>query len=310
MARRSGLARPRALGPGALVGVCAPAGPLLGPEALDQGLAWFEAQGWRVRCAAHLRERRGYLAGDDEQRLGDLLALLRDPEVAAIVALRGGYGITRILRHLEPGELVAARKLFVGYSDTTALALLLRRAGLSSIHGPMLDRDDVPDAARERLAALLRGAPAALEPLHGKPLAPGRARGPLVGGNLRMLCASLGTPWEVDTRGVILFLEEVGEQPYAIDRSLGQLRDAGKLQDVAGVAVGQLVNCRSERYPETSPCDVIRDVLLPEIDGPVVSGLPFGHLGDNRALGVGVLAELDGDVATVALLEQVVEDGS
>jgi muramoyltetrapeptide carboxypeptidase len=194
----------------------------------------------------------------------------------------------------------------VGYSDTTALSLFLLRAGLVSIHGPMLDRDDLGDEARERLAALLRGEPAGQAPLGGKPLAAGRARGRLVGGNLRMLCASLGTPWEVDTRGAILFLEEVGEEPYAIDRSLGQLRDAGKLASLVGVAVGQLVDCESERYPEVSACDVVRDVLLPEIEGPIVADLPFGHTADNRALGVGVLAELDGDTGTLELVEPAV----
>ena len=308
MAARSGPTRPRALSPGAVIGICAPAGPMRRPEALDAGLAWLEEQGWRGRCAPHLRECSGYLAGSDETRLADLLELVRDPEVAAIMPVRGGYGITRILRRIDLAELVASRKLFVGYSDATALALWLAREGVPSIHGPMFDRDDVTPAARERLAALLRGEASGLASLHGRSLAGGHARGRLVGGNLRMLCTSLGTPWEIDTRGAILFVEETGEQPYAIDRSLGQLRDAGKLSSLVGAAVGQLVDCESERYPDVSACDVIRDVLVPEVDGPVVGGLAFGHVADNRALGVGVPAELDGDGATLTQLEQVVED--
>ncbi len=307
MAADAGPRRPRAVAPGAVVGVCAPAGPVLRPEAIDSGVAWLEAQGWRVRRAPHLLARAGYLAGSDDERLADLLELVRDPEVAAIIAARGGYGMTRILRRMSPEELARADKLFIGYGDTTALSLVLLRAGLVSVHGPMLERDDLTPAALERLALLLRGEPAG--PLAGKQLAPGRARGRLVGGNLRMLCASLGTPWELDMRGAILFFEEVGEQPYAIDRSLAQLRDAGKLSGLAGVAVGQLVDCESERYPEVSACDVIREVLLPEVEGPVVGGLPFGHIADNRALGVGAMAEIDGDAATLELLEPVVEDG-
>lgn len=303
-----GLRKPRALRPGSLVGVCAPAGPLAA-ERIDAGVAWWEAQGFRVRCAPHLRERRGYLAGDDAARAGDLRALLSDPEVACIVAARGGYGISRILRDLEPGLLRETRALLVGYSDTTALSLALLQGGaLASVHGPMLERTDLSPAAGERLLALLRGEPAALEPLAGEPLATGRARGPLVGGNLKMLTASLGTPWEIQTDGAILFFEEIGEQPYAIDRALVQLRDAGKLAAAAGVAVGQLVDCSSERYPETRACDVLRDVLVPAVSGPVVAGLPFGHVADNRALGVGVPAELDGAAGTLALLEAVVED--
>jgi muramoyltetrapeptide carboxypeptidase len=300
-------ARPRALREGGCIGVCAPAGPVSG-EALDHGLGWLESRGYRVRCGPHVRDRRGYLAGDDDARLADLQALITDPEVDCVLAARGGYGITRILHRLDVHELVRARKLFVGYSDSTALSLLLLRSGLASIHGPMLERDDLTEAAKDRWLALARGE--AAEPLQGEPVKGGRVAAPLVGGNLKLLAASVGTPWEVCTEGAILFVEEIGEQPYAIDRSLIQLRDAGKLAGLAGVAVGQLVNCESERYPEISACDVVRDVLAPEISGPVVGGLPFGHIADNRALGVGVQAELDGDAATLRLTEAVVEDGT
>lgn len=310
MSAREGLRKPRPLRDGSLVAVCAPASPLA-PEKIEAGIAWWESHGFRVRCAPHLRERRGYLAGDDAARADDLRALLGDPEVACIVSARGGYGISRILRDLEPALLRETRALFVGYSDTTALSLaLLQQGALASVHGPMLERDDLSPAAGERLLALVRGEPAGLEPLAGQSLASGAARGPLVGGNLKMLTASLGTSWEVQTEGAILFFEEIGEQPYAIDRALVQLRDAGKLAAAAGVAVGQLVDCSSERYPETSACDVLRDVLVPAVNGPVVAGLPFGHVPDNRALGVGARAQLDGAAGTLAPLEGVVEDAS
>jgi muramoyltetrapeptide carboxypeptidase len=120
--------------------------------------------------------------------------------------------------------------------------------------------------------------------------------------------ASLGTPWEVKTRGAILFLEEVGEEPYRIDRMLVQLRDAGKLREVAGVAFGNLVCCEGERYPEPTAAEVIREVVGPEVDGPVVLDLPFGHVGDNHALAVGVEAELDGGAGTLAMLGPAVEE--
>lgn len=301
-------AKPRPLGPGSTIGVCAPAGPVSEPV-LERGIAWLESEEFKVQCAPHLRCRRGYLAGSDDDRLADLLALVRDPGVDGIITARGGYGVTRFLRRVDPAELRQARKLLIGYSDATALQLLLaHRAGLGSIHGPMLERGDTTPAARERLVALARGDPAGQTALEGRALAGGRARGPLVGGNLKVVVASLGTPWEIRTEGAILFLEEVGEQPYAIDRALGQLRDAGKLRQAAGVAVGQLVECDSERYPEVSACDVLREVLLPELGGPVVAGFPFGHVADNRALGVGVRAELDGDGGTLELLDPVVED--
>ncbi len=297
--------RPHALRPGQAVGVCAPGGPME-ETALARGLRWLESEGLQPRCGAHLGGREDYLAGTDDERLDDLLALVRDPEVGAILFARGGYGAGRLLPRLDPALFAETRKLFIGYSDITAFALWLwRQCGLASIHGPMLERDDLTGAARARLLALARGEP--VEPLEGKAMAGGRVRGRLVGGNLRMITTTLGTPWEIDTAGAILFIEEIGEQPYALDRSLVQLRDSGKLEAACGVAIGRLVDCESERYPGVSACDVLERALLPEVRGPVVQGLPFGHVGDNRALGVGVEAELDGDGGSLTLLEPVVD---
>jgi muramoyltetrapeptide carboxypeptidase len=297
----------RPLDSGATIGVCAPSGPVRDAEALESGVAWLEAQGYRVRLAPHVMAQRGYLAGDDAQRAGDLLELLRDPQVDGIVLARGGYGLGRFLSRLDPEELREARKLIVGYSDATSLLLYLwRRAGLMSVHGPMLERPDHSAAARERLLALLRGERAACEPLCGQSLRGGRATGRLVGGNLRVLNASLGTPWEIDTRGAILFIEEIGEQPYALDRSLVQLREAGKLAAAAGVAVGHLVDCESERYPDVSSQDAVCELLAESFEGPVVWSLPFGHVADHQALGVGAQAEIDGERSTLRMLEGVV----
>ncbi|MCE2391988.1 MAG: LD-carboxypeptidase [Proteobacteria bacterium] len=291
--------------------MCAPSGPIQNPEALERGLGWLEERGFEVCHAPHLHAREGFLAGGDDERLADLRGLLRDPGVSAIVFARGGYGLSRLISRIDPAELRRARKLLVGYSDATSLLLYaLQRAGLPGIHGPMLERPDTTDAARDRLLALAAGSEAGREALRGHPLRPGRARGRLVGGNLTMLTASLGTPWEVDTRGAILFLEEVGEQPYALDRSLVQLREAGKLAQAAGVAIGGLVDCESERYPEISAGEAVRDALSAAVEGPVVEALPFGHVADNRALGFGVRADLDGARGTQTLLEYVVEGGN
>jgi len=278
------------------------------PEALESNIAWFERRGLRVRRAAHLLARRGYLAGSDDERRSDLLELLGDPDVGAILVARGGYGCGRFLAQLDPHALRRARKPIVGYSDATSLLLWLdARVRLHSIHGPMLERADFPDAARERLLALLRGEPAGQERLHGTGVRGGRARGRLVGGNLRMVAASLGTPWEIDARGAILFLEEIGEQPYSIDRSLVQLRESGKLAAVAGVAVGALIHCESERYPETSARAALCEILAESCPAPIALDLPFGHIAEHRALGFGVLAELDGSSGTLEPLEPVVE---
>ena len=301
------LVLPRALPRGGTLGICSPAGPV-DAERLRWGIDWLESEGFRVVCAPHVRARCGYLAGDDRQRLEDFLALLRDPQVHAIVYSRGGYGTARWLAGLDPEELRAVRKLVIGHSDATSLALFLRaRAGLGSIHGPMLQRDDLTAGARRRLLALACGEPEGGAPLRGVTVRAGVATGPLVGGNLTLLTSSLATPWEIDTRGAVLFLEDVSEQPYAIDRQLQQLRAAGKLDVLAGVALGHFVGCDSPRYPEVSAHDVLAEVLGAAFDGPIVRDLSFGHIADNCALPIGPRARLDGDAGTLTLLETAVE---
>jgi muramoyltetrapeptide carboxypeptidase len=299
------LLRPHALTRGGTIGICSPAGPLDEAQ-LHEGDAWLRREGFEVVVAPHVLTRRGYLAGHDEERLGDFLELLRDPAIDAILFSRGGYGTARWLPRLEAGELRAARKLVIGYSDATSVCLFLRRcAGLASIHGPML-RSDATPAARARLLALACGEPDGQAPLAGEAVRGGAVEAPLVGGNLTLVTGSLGTPWEIDTHGAILFLEEVSEQPYAIDRFLTQLRNAGKLEHVAGVALGRFANCESERYPEVSSADVLREIFEAAFKGPIVTGLPFGHVADNLALAVGVRARLDGGAGTLTLLEPAV----
>jgi len=301
------LLRPLALPRGGTVGVCSPAGPVEEP-CLAWGIEWLRGAGFDVICSPNVLERCGYLAGSDQARLTDFLSLIRDPSIHAIVYSRGGYGTARWLEQLDPRELRDARKLVIGHSDATSLGLYLRaRAGLASIHGPMLQRQDLTLEAQHRVLAMACGEPAALEPLVGRSLRGGDACGPLVGGNLTLVTSSLGTPWEIDTRGAILFLEDIAEQPYAIDRQLSQLRAAGKLSGLLGVALGEFVRCESTRYPDRSAHDVLHELLGAAFEGPIVRDLPFGHIADNRALPVGLPARLDGDAGTLTLLEAAVE---
>jgi muramoyltetrapeptide carboxypeptidase len=287
--------------------VCAPSGPV-DPAELERGLAWLESLGQDIVVGKNVRARAGYLAGSDAERLADLESLVRDPQVDAILCARGGYGVSRYLARLDPDELRRARKLVVGYSDAThLLSYLQARAGLASLHGPMLERSDVTPEARARELALMRGEPYGLESLAGRALHGGVAEGPLVGGNLKMLHSSVGTPWEPALDGAILFFEEVSEAPYSIDRALVHLREAGWLERVRGVAVGQLVNCESTRYPGASAPEAVREILLAAVRGPLVVDLPFGHVADNRALAVGVRARLDGERGLLTHLEPLVE---
>jgi muramoyltetrapeptide carboxypeptidase len=318
--------RPRRLQPGDTIGIAAPASPPPDPNNIDRGVAALEAMGFKVRLAPNVRKRWGFLAGSDRERADDLMRLFADRKVNAILCVRGGYGAARLLPLLDFEFIRRHPKIFVGYSDITSLhCALLRRANLISFHGPMLNSDfahaRVPRFTRESFLRTLCGVDAAGRPWCGDiaegytgrtvaALHPGVARGRLVGGNLTLLCASLGTPWQPPFRGCILFFEDVNEKPYGVDRMLTQLLNAGLLQQVAGVAVGIHQNCRdpkaarSREYRQTVD-DVIRERLLP-LGVPLVTGLPFGHLPTNATLPVGAEVELDADRGRLRLLEPAV----
>lgn len=296
------LIKPRALRPGATVAIAAPGGPVDAAK-LAAGVRVWEAAGHRVVHRDDITDRRGYLAGDDARRAEELVAWARDPEVGAIVCARGGYGCSRLLEHLDPAAFRTARKPIVGYSDITSLLLWLRRrAGLVGFHGPMLERgEDVDAEAFSHLVASLSGD--ATPRFAGRGLLGGRGEGRLVGGNLVLVAASLGTPWEVDTRGAILLLEEVGEQPYRIDRLLQQLRAAGKLETLAGIGLGALQGCVDARYPEPAALDVVVEIAAP-LGIPVVAELPFGHVRRNFAWPLGARATIDAARGELSIVER------
>jgi len=300
------LLRPRRLRAGGTIGIAAPAG-VVDPVRLAAGEASLQAAGFRTQRRDDLLDRSGYLAGEDARRAVELMELVDDPSVDAIVCARGGYGSHRIMARLDPARVRAAAKPLVGYSDVTTLLLWQRRcAGLVGFHGPMLERDEGMDAAGlEKLVALL-SVGVASGVLAGDVGYGGRAEGPLVGGNLTTLVASLGTPWEIETEGAILVFEEVGERPYRIDRMLQQLLAAGKLEGVLGLGVGYLVDCEPMRLPSPSPREVILEVAL-ALDVPVVTGLPTGHAAPNLPWPVGVRATIDGVAARIEWAEPVVD---
>jgi muramoyltetrapeptide carboxypeptidase len=299
------LKKARAIRPGACVGIAAPAG-VVDPERLEAGEEMLRRLGFEPVRRDDLTESKGYLAGDDERRASELMELVRSPDVEAIVCARGGYGSARIIHRLDADVFRRARKPLVGYSDITTLLLWQRRAaGLMGIHGPMLERTEPLDA--EVTTSLVRALTGTgpLQRLAGRPLAGGWAEGRLTGGSLTLTATSLGTPWEVDTRGAILMLEDIGEPPYRIDRMLQQLLAAGKLDDVAGIGVGSTFRCDDDRYPDLDVDAVLRDVLQP-LGVPVVTGLPFGHGETNLCWPFGGRAAIDGDRGEIELLESAV----
>ena len=315
------LLRPPRLEPGDTIGLIAPAGPVRSRDAVQRAIRRLEQLGFRVLTARHLFQSRGYLAGSDGQRLADLHHFFRHPRLKAILCARGGYGSARLIPHLDFDLVRAHPKIFVGYSDLTALhAALHTRTGLVTFHGPMagpdLGQPDLPEFTLQSLLRILtqpRAPGSILEPTQRselRTLRKGRACGPLLPANLTLLVSTLGTPYRPDFRGRILCLEEVGEPPYRIDRMLTQLLHAGLLDQVAGIAIGHCERCSADPSRKTKPVDAHLEETWAEclrpLRKPVLLGLPFGHTRFNATLPWGVRAELDASGGDLQILEPAV----
>jgi muramoyltetrapeptide carboxypeptidase len=264
-------------------------------RAVEAGAAQLERWGYRVRLGPHVLARHGYLAGDDDARSSDLTAMLSDPEVSAIWFARGGYGTARILDRVPWRKLRARKRVLVGYSDLTALfAPAIERAGARCLYGPVVTELGTPAAYhRPSLRRMLAGDPATWRFRKRDVLASGHARGKLVGGNLSVLGHLLGTRYAPRTAGSILFLEEVGEQAYRIDRWLTQLRIARVLDRVRGVVLGHFGVPARRRFPADIPWPKLLAESFASLGIPVVSGLPAGHTAGKWTLPLGGTAELD-----------------
>jgi muramoyltetrapeptide carboxypeptidase len=287
---------PAAVRPGDKIAVIAPSSPF-DRERVLEGIAWL-GERYTVAFDPSLFERQGYLAGSDERRLGELDRCLRDPNVRAILAVRGGYGLTRIAERADFAALRAAPKWLVGFSDVTALHVEALRAGVASLHAPHVGGLGPGDArARERFVLALE------RPLERRTYEltcerPGVARGRLVGGNLALLaaCATAGRlrlPY-----GAILALEDVTEQAYRVDRLVTSLVASGVLDTVSGIVLGDFTDCPPSAGVEAF--DVLRE-RLGALRVPLASGLPFGHGSWNEPLTLGLPAWLDADAARLTV---------
>ena len=314
------LVRPPRLAPGARVALVAPAGLLLERDDLVRAQALAQALGWEPVLGAHAGGAYGYLSGTDEERLGDLNAALADPRIDAVWCIRGGYGMTRIL----PGvDFAAARrrpKVVIGFSDITALLVPLHvETGLVTFHGPMcrhelgpfsrwhLDRVVANVSAPGRLGRLAPPAETLIpEKDRIATLVPGVAEGPLVGGNLSLLQCLIGTRWMPDLRGAILFIEDVGEDSYSIDRMLSHLTLTGTLQGLAGVMVGRFTELKKGGDDGAMGVDTILARYLEPLKIPVAYGYPIGHIDEQWTLPIGVRVRLDATAGELDILEPAV----
>ena len=309
------IVKPPRLKTGDTIAVIAPASGIE-PEEFEKALQNLAAFGFKTKAGKNARNRNGFLAGTDKERLADLHEAFADKEVKAIWCIRGGYGASRLLPDLDFDLIKKNPKILIGYSDITALHTAIHQTtGLVTFHGPTGAATFSDYTKRHVLDVLMNpSAPYKIE------LAPenvasesnlfkteivtsGKCRGRLIGGNLSLLSALAGTPFGLrDVKDKILFIEDVGEQPYRIDRMLTQLRQTVDLRQVAGIALGIFQDCNPKSEGSQSLLNVCRD-RLGDLKIPVVYGLSFGHIRDQFTLPVGIETELDAEKATMTFLE-------
>ncbi|MCA9241364.1 MAG: LD-carboxypeptidase [Planctomycetales bacterium] len=320
----------KALSPGDTIAIVAPAGPL-DRERIERATERLESMGFKVQAGPGLYRANDYLAGSDEQRSNELMAAFADAEVDGIFPGTGGYGTTRILDRLDYDVIRRNPKVFIGFSDITALHItIFQRTGLVTFHSPNPQwglgspEDLAPIAGKFFWRAILaskyknaagpaqagyaiRVSPVDVDVPQPTTLSAGAARGRLIGGNLSLVHALMGTPYEIETEGRILFLEDVGEAPYRVDRMLQTLKSAGKLQKPAGVVLGAFTRREEEDTEgEVVTIDEVLSGFFADAPYPVLAGFPVGHQRNNVTLPVGAQAELDASGKTLRLLENPV----
>jgi muramoyltetrapeptide carboxypeptidase len=311
--------KPRKLSPGDTVGMILPATLEFTPSMIDVGIEQLEAIGFKVKLGAHARDRYGSFAGTDQNRAADVNAMFADPEVKGIICYAGGWGTPRLLPLLDFPMIARNPKVLVGYSDITALLNAIRQeTGLVTFHGPIAGSNLRPYSLDHLRRAVMSTGPLGLlenPPKEDDELVPrtfrfrkirgGRARGRLVGGNLTLVSALQGTPWQIDTRGAIVLLEDVHEAPYRVDRMLTQIAQGGAFEHAAAVVFGYCTECNADG-PASFSIEEILDDHLGSLGIPVLTGLAFGHLPQMLTLPLGLEADLDVDAGTISIGEAAV----
>jgi muramoyltetrapeptide carboxypeptidase len=316
------LIKPKALKPGDTIGIIAPASYVEKQADIDEARTTIEGLGFRTVFGTHVSERFGYLAGSDHARAEDVNAMFRRKDVDGIIALRGGWGCLRMIPYLDYAMIRRHPKVIMGYSDiTTMLNAIYYRAGLVTFHGPVAisTYNEYTNEYLKRAIFTPKPIGRVEQPPQSADdkgdtaivsLGKGRGSGPLVGGNLSLIVTMLGTPYEIDLRGKVLFLEEVGEEPYRVDRMLTHLWMTGRLQKLAGLVIGKFTNCvpKKENPEYTSSFTVeelFRERILP-LGIPAIAGAMIGHIKNKLTMPIGVRATVDADARTLTITEAAV----
>ncbi|MBI4639541.1 MAG: LD-carboxypeptidase [Candidatus Tectomicrobia bacterium] len=303
----------KALKPGDTIGLITPATGIFEPGRVDVAIEALGKHGFHVALGKHLFKRDGYLAGSDEERAEDFNEMWKNPEIDGIICFQGGGGSSRILPAIDYQAIVEHPKIFVGLSDITALLLAIyKMTGLVTFHGPSaLSAQNSEYTESFFLKALTSPEPIGeitdppLEKPYDPPYPPprlviaeGKARGPIVGGNLTLVKELMGTPYEIDTRGKIFFFEDINEEPHSIDRMLTQLLLAGKIQEAAGIVIGECVGCTprtmgKKGIPFNFSTEEVFYERLGDLGIPVIYGIRLGHGKDRVTIPLGVMATLE-----------------
>jgi len=306
--------KPPRVRPGDTAAIVSPAGSTVSQEDISNAVASIERLGLKTKLGENVGSRWGYLGGRDTERLTDLHSAFEDPDVKVIFPIRGGYGSSRLIPMIDFDLIKRNPKAFVGFSDNTSLIVTMNMfSNMVTFYGPNA-HFDWTNYTRENLQKILmNNTPAGLleAPIgvNGRranhtTIVPGKATGQLIGGNLSLLIQTLGTQWEIDTRGKILFFEDVNESPYRIDRMLTHLWLARKLQVAAGFAIGQLTVTR-DRNDDMDLMSVIRDRFEP-LGKPCFIGMATGHVSNILTLPLGVRMEVDASAGTLRTVESAV----
>lgn len=299
---------------GDTIGMLAPSGPARDRDQIEQAVKVIENLGFRVVIAPGCYEKWGFLAGPDEVKLRDLYAFFADPAIDGIFCMRGGDGAPRLLDRLDLTTISRHPKVFLGYSDITALHIVFnQKAHFMTFHGPMPTTEFIqPDFADYAKAQLIRALMSSdpigeiVPPADAPPVetfSPGSVEGELVGGNLALICALMGTPFEIDTRGKILLIEDIDEANYRVERMLTQLRLAGKLEATAGIVIGDFTNTDPIDPQKDLPLDEIFKNILLSLKKPILKNVVFGHGTYKATLPLGALAQIDGPRSRLSVIE-------
>lgn len=303
------------LKPGDKVGLITP-GSAISEEGLQEAISNIQALGLKTELGQHLGAKHGYIAGTDEERLSDLHTMFRRTDIDAIWCVRGGYGCSRLLPNIDYGLIKKNPKLLIGYSDITALLnAIYEKTGLVGIHGPV-GASSPTDYSLQYLKAVAMEGTAPLKIVLSQAnqaeeddlfepavIQAGTAEGALVGGNLSLLAAMAGTDFQPKVADKLVFIEDVGEKPYRVDRMLTQLRQAYALEKAAGLALGIFAGCEADEGDDSLSLKECLQDRLGDLGIPVMYGFSFGHIENQCCLPVGVRARMDTASQTITLLE-------